>query len=130
MNEDMKKMMPYILAWGGAGLTLIGCILPFYSLLGISISFMQTGLAFVIILFMLLGWAALATVEYLKKMPILRWGCLCAGIAFLVTILNVFTSGGIGIGGLSIGAFVMILGEAAGVAGGVLGFMWNTGNEA
>ena len=59
------------------------------------------------------------------------WGSfVMPGSTFLPIGGPMGTTLGIGIGGLSIGAFVMILGEAAGVAGGVLGFMWNTGNEA
>ena len=128
-NKSIKELMPYILACGGAVLTLIGCFLPFFSILGFSVSFAQGGLHFIIVLFALLAWGALAAVEFLKKMPLLRWGVIPAGLALADILYNAFSGSGIGVGGLSIGAFVLIIGAAAGVASGVLGFLWKTGEE-
>ena len=125
-NKSPKELMPYILACGGAFFTLIGSFLPFYSLLGIGVSFAQTGFTFVLILLALLAWAGLAAVEFLKKIPLLRWGVAPAALAFIIILLNMMSSSGLGVGGLSIGAILMLIGSLAGVAAGVLGFVWKT----
>ena len=128
-NKSMQELLPYILGAGGAFIVLIGCFLPFYSILGFSVAFASAGLAFIIVLFGILATGALVVIEFLKKMPLLRWCVVPAGIALLVIFLNMVNSGGIGAGGLSIGAVLMLLGAAAAVAGGVLGFIWKTGGD-
>lgn len=128
-NKSTKELIPYILSAGGAVFILLGCFLPFYSLLGISVAFVSTGLAFLLVLVGALGACALAVLEFIKKMPVLRWAVIPGGLALIITFLNMTSSSGLGVGGLSIGAFLMLIGGLAAVAGGVLGFVWKTGQD-
>ncbi len=90
--KSMQELLPYILGAGGAFIVLIGCFLPFYSILGFSVAFASAGLAFIIVLFGILATGALVVIEFLKKMPLLRWCVVPAGIALLVIFLNMVKS--------------------------------------
>lgn len=111
--DELKKRPSMLLILGGNLLTIIGCFLPFVSLLGMSTNYFAGDGKIVVVL-------CIAAIVIALFQP--KFAFIADAVALLITFIAVSRTASLSLDLLGIGAYIIILATIAAIVGSVMEF--------